>query len=104
MRHQARDVSLAIANSRDIRGRTVRISGCIVGAISAGVAEDDLPVFLQLSKRGFVASVIPVAMRNGDFQDLPYRSRVCERRVRLLDTNVAVAASNTKCPIVRPRT
>src|SRR6267154_5009274 len=65
MRHQACDVSLAIADSRDIRGGTVRISGCIVGTISAGVAEDDLPVFLQLSKRGFVASVIPVAMRNG---------------------------------------
>ncbi len=99
MRHQAGDVALAIADAGDIVHRAVGIAGGIVFSVGGRVTEDDLPIFLKIGERGFIAGVVAVGMRDGDFEDLALLRSVSERRIRLLDADVDVAADEAQAGV-----
>src|SRR5713226_487267 len=79
MGHETGDVAFAIANSSDIADGAVRVAGVVSflgsrkandGIIGRCVAENHLPVPLQLFKSGFVAIVIAVGVRDGNLEKL----------------------------------
>src|SRR5216684_4563035 len=103
MGHEADDVAFAVADARDIVQGTVRIACRVVCSVRRGVAENDLMIFLEFGERGFVAGVIAIVVRDGNLEDLAVLRGVRERRVRLLDTNVNVAADISQAAIAHHR-
>src|SRR6266403_5577495 len=92
MGHEAGDVALAVADASDIANCAVWIARAVVGTVGSCVAENYLAVLLELGERGFVAIVVSVGVRDGKLEDLALLRGVGERRVRLLDADVHVAA------------
>src|SRR5258708_6232016 len=101
MGHEAGDVAFAVADSSDIVNCAVGITSVVSflgsrkatdGTVGRCVAEDDLAILFEFGERGFVAGVIAIVVRDGSFQDLAVLRGVREGRVRLLDTDVDVAA------------
>src|SRR5437016_3250949 len=82
---------------------TVGIAGLVVGTVGSGVAENDLAVLLKVSEGDFVAVVIAVGMRDGNLEDLALLRGVGERRARLLDADVHVAADEAQAAIAHHR-
>src|SRR5260370_33459492 len=92
MGHEGGDVALTVADARDIVHGTVRIPCRVVCSVRRGVAENDLMIFLEFGECGFVAGGVAIVVRDWNFQDLAVLRGVREGRVRLLDTDVDVAA------------
>src|SRR5206468_5066181 len=67
MRHQSSDVALVVADSSDIVQGTVGIACRVVCSVRRGVAENDLMIFLDLGERSFVAGVVAIVVRDGNF-------------------------------------
>src|SRR5437016_4317848 len=103
MGHETGDVALAVADSSDIVHCSVGIAGVIVGTVGSGVAENHLAVLLELSERSLVAMVIAVRVRDGNLENLAPLGGVGRRRVRLLDTDVHVAADESQSTIAHHR-
>ena len=103
MRHQAGNVAFAIANACDVVHRAVGISGGIIRSVRSRVAENDLAIFLEVRERRFVAGVVAVVVRDGNFQDLALLRGVGKRRVGLLDANVNVTADVAQAAVAHHR-
>src|SRR5712692_10271436 len=99
MRHQSGDVALAVADSSDIVNCAVGIAGVVVGTAGSGVTENHLAVLLEISKSNFITVVVAVRMRDVNLEDLALLRGVRERRVRLLDADVHVAADKAQATI-----
>src|SRR5438552_16558899 len=103
MGHETGNVALAVADSSDIVDCSVGITGVIVGTVGSGVAENHLVVFLKLRERSLVAMVIAARVRDGNLKNLALLGGVGRRRVRLLDTDVHVAADESQSTIAHHR-
>src|SRR5580704_1518327 len=103
MRHQSHHIALAIAETGNIRERTIRISGSIIAAIRRGVTENNLIVPLQISKRGLIAEITAPDMRDGHFQNLPARSREGKRRAHALHAHMHLLAKKSQSGIPNQR-
>src|SRR5207244_12504495 len=103
MGHETGDVALAVADSSDIVHCSVGIAGVIVGAVGSGVAENHLAVLFELSERSLVAMVIAVRVRDGKLENLARLGGVGRRRVRLLVTDVQLAADESQSTIAQSR-
>src|SRR5205085_10265787 len=62
MRHQSEYVALAVANPGDVFNRTVRVRLRDHLAAIVRVAQDHLPVLVQLAQRPFIREVAAFAM------------------------------------------
>src|SRR6266478_2714851 len=103
MRHQAGHVALVIADSRNVGCRTVGIPGCVIRSLRRRVAKNQLPIFLEVRKCCVVASVIPVAMRDRNLENLALGGGVRKRRIRLLHPDVDVAADEPQAAVAHHR-
>src|SRR5882762_5581598 len=103
MGHEAGDVALAVADASDIANGAVGIAGAVVGTVGRRVAKNDLAIFLEVGERGFITVVIAIGMRDGKLEDLSLLRGVGERRVRLLDADVYVAADEAQAAIAHHR-
>src|SRR5882762_4809011 len=103
MRHQPGDIALAVADSGDIVDGAVGIAGIVVRTIGSRVTENHLAIFLEVHKRGSIAIVIAVGVRDGNLEDLSLLRDVGERRVRLLDADMDVAANKTQTSVAHHR-
>src|SRR5712692_1605963 len=104
VRHQAQDVALAVRDAGDVVERAVGISRkrrhrAGPAGLRGRVAENDLVIALQLLKRGRIAKIVPLGMRDGDFQDLSRPRGGGERRRRGLYPNVHVPADEAQAGI-----
>src|SRR5579862_101582 len=87
VRHEAEDVSPAVANARDVASRAVGVgfrrgpAGCV------GVTEKNLAVAIQGTEGLFVREVVAFAVRDGQFKQRAGRAGVGERRVHVLDAD-----------------
>src|ERR1700674_2832725 len=103
MGHESGDVALAAADSSDIVNCAVGIAGVVVRTVGSCVTENYLAVLFKPGERGFVAIVIAVKMRDGNPEDLTLLRGVGERRVRLLDADMHVAADEAQAAIPHHR-
>src|SRR5467141_2784501 len=112
MRHEASDVALAIANAGDIVNCSIGIAGVVspwcgreatYGAIRRRVAEYYLAIVFKLRECGFIAVVIAIRVRDGNFQNLPLLRSIGKRRVRLFNANVNVPADESQAAIAHHR-
>jgi len=56
------------------------------------IAEDDLVSILQTLQRIFVGEVVPIAMGDRDFQDLPFATTGSEQRTGVFDSQIDILA------------
>src|SRR5216684_7934354 len=103
MGHEAGDVAFAVADARDIVQGTVGIARRVVCSVRRGVAENDLTIFLEFGEHGFVAGVVAIVVRDGNFQDLAWPRGVGKGRIGLLDADVNVAADISQAAIAHHR-
>src|SRR6266853_4447424 len=104
MWHQSHYVALAVADTRDVRERAVRIRGCIFAPLGRRVTEHNLVVALKLDEGRLVARIISLGMRNRHFQHPPGFGLDSERRVRSFDANVYLPADKAQTGVAREHT
>ena len=80
---------LGVDDAGHVRDRAVRV-------VRLGVAEDDLPVLLELGEQLRVGEPAALAVLHGDRQRLPLRAAGRERRVRPLDRRAARRGTRTR--------
>jgi hypothetical protein len=84
VRHQPHDVGVGIGDAGDVGDGAVRVV--------AVVAEDDLPVGLELLEQLGIREIAPLAVLDGDCQPLARLAAGGERRVGSLNSERDVAA------------
>src|SRR5579864_1658312 len=92
MRHQAQHVAFAIAYSRDVRERAVRIGRSFLVPVRCRITKYDLVVALKLGKGRVITIIISFAMVDRESQHLAGLCRTRERRVRVFNPNVYLSA------------
>src|SRR5258708_33051862 len=83
MGHQAEDVAGGVDDAGDIARRAVRVRLARHPPLGVAVAEDDLPVALELIEGSVVGEVVSLAMRDRHAKYLAGRQRVREGRAGL---------------------
>src|ERR1700680_3251914 len=93
VRHQARDVALAVADAGNVVERAIRIARGVICALWSCIAEQNLAILFEIGERCFIGVVVAVIVCDGNFQNLALRSGVGERCIGLLDADEYVAAN-----------
>src|ERR1700723_636551 len=99
MRHQAHHIALAIAETGNIRKRTIRIPRSIISAIRSGVMKNNLLVALEIRERVIIAEITSTHMRNGHFQNLAALSSTSKRSAYTLNAHIHLLAKKSQSGI-----
>src|SRR4030095_3770805 len=81
MRHQAKYVSLAIADARDVLNGTIRIRFGNNPPVPVGIAPNHLPISVKLPQRLRVREETAFAMGDWHAEKRAFWAAVCEWRV-----------------------
>src|SRR5579872_98690 len=103
MRHHAHHIALAIADASDCSKRAIRIGGVFDMAFGRSVTKNDLAIPFEFGERCRIAKIISFHVGDGDFQNLTCLRGAGERRVRVFDADIHVAADETQIAIAQHR-
>ena len=81
MRHQTEDVSLAIADARDVFNRTIRIGLGDYPAAAVRITQNHLSICIELVQCFRVSKKTAFAVRNRQAKKHSFRATVRERRI-----------------------
>jgi hypothetical protein len=93
MGHEAEDVSLLIANSRNAVSRSVGIRGLRCAAALVAVTKQDAAFEFEPMEDDVIRKVAPLAMSDRKAQNGSRPCGICERAVMAIDTHVYVLAN-----------
>ncbi len=72
MRHEANDIPLHVADSRNVAARSVGVCFPDHAALRIGVAKHDLAIPLQRVECGVVGVIVSFTVRNREFEDITF--------------------------------
>ena len=81
MRHQAKDISFAIADAGDVFNRTIRIRFGNNPALAVRIAQNHLSIGVEVAQSFCVGEETPFAMGNRQAEKRPFRAAMCEWRI-----------------------
>src|SRR5713226_8797621 len=101
MRHEAEDITLAIADARNTVERAVRIGRLRHAALRIAVAEDDPAFALQFDQRLRIAEVVAFTVRDWQAQNLTRSADRSKGGIGLLDAHVDVLADELEIAVAQ---
>src|SRR5690348_15164280 len=96
MRHETENVLLPVGHPRDVARRAI-------GVLALGVAEEDLPLGLELVERGLGRVVAAGGVLDGHGQRVALLARAREGSVGVLDDEVDLAADEAQARVGQQR-
>ena len=99
MGHEAEDIAVLIADSRNVVSRPVGV--CSVRRASPGVAvtKQDAAFEFETMKGGVIREIATLAMSDGKLENGPCPCSICERTVVAFDADVDVLANEMQFTI-----
>ena len=99
MRHEAKNIPLRIADSRDVIFGPIGVPRFRRASPCVAVAEQDAAIQLKLLQQGLIGEITAFAMGDGKAKNRSRPRRIGERAVMALDPDMNVLANEVQSPI-----
>jgi hypothetical protein len=99
MGHEAEDIAVLIADSRNVVSRPVGVCGVRRASPSVAVTKQDAAFEFEAMKGGVIREIATLAMSDGKLENGPCPCSICERTVVAFDADVDVLANEVQFTI-----